>query len=166
METHSHDDASQPIDPVAALQVAKDAQTRMAARVRSPWWVHLLRGALVAAAVLGLSGSENSAWLLLGVVGLIALSRRRVREVGISRADPERWRFLTLGAPWSLIALVVAVAAMACLVIVRDEPSWLVVVAVAVAGIVTAVAGPLADAAARRRMAGDLARGTSRGVRP
>jgi hypothetical protein len=166
METQSNDDAPQPIDPVAAMQIANDAQTRMAARVRSPWWVHLLRGVLVAAVVFGLSGTENSPWLLLGVVGLVALARRRVRQIGISRADPERWRYLTLGAPWSLIALFVAVAAMASLVIVRDEPSWLVVVAVAVAGIVTAATGPLADAAARRRMAGDRVGGATGGVRP
>lgn len=163
METPSNDDASQPTDAVTALRVASDAQTRLAARVRSPWWVHLLRGGLVAAVVFGVSGTENSPWLLLGVVGLIALSRRRVSEVGIARSNPDRWRFLTLGAPWSVTALLVVVATMAFLVIVRDESPWQVGSAVTLAGIVTAVLGPLADAAARRRLAGDHIGGTPGG---
>jgi hypothetical protein len=164
METHSNDDAPQPIDPIAALHLARDAQGRLAARVRSPWWVHLLRGVLVAAVVFGASGTENTPWLLLGVVGLIALARRRVREVGVARSNPERWRFLTLGAPWSVIALSVAVAGMAFLIVVQHESAWQVAVAVTVAGIVTAVTGPLADAAARRRLAGDPVGGRPGGV--
>lgn len=158
METPSNGNSSQPIDPAAALQVAKDAQTRMAARVRSPWWVHVLRGLLVAAVVYGLGAPDSTAWTLLGVVGLIALSRRRVRDVGIARANPERWRFLALGAPWSIIAFVVIVAAMVFGVVVRDEPLWQVGIAAAVAGVSTLVLGPVADASARRRMAEDLGR--------
>ncbi|WIB60431.1 hypothetical protein DEJ13_00990 [Curtobacterium sp. MCLR17_007] len=128
----------------------------MAARVRSPWWVHVLRGLLVAAVVYGLGAPDSTAWTLLGVVGLITLSRRRVRDIGIARANPERWRFLALGAPWSVIAFVVIVAAMVFGVVVRDEPLWQVSAVAAVAGIVTLVLGPVADAAARRRIAENL----------
>jgi len=159
MESHSNDNPSQPVDPVAAFQVANDAQARMAARVRSPWWVHVLRGLCIAAVVYGLGAPDSSAWMLLGVVGLIALARRRVRDVGVARANPERWRFLTLGAPWSIVALVVAVAGMAFVVIAQDEPLWQVGVAAGVAGAVTMALGPLADAAARGRLGADLAAG-------
>jgi uncharacterized membrane protein HdeD (DUF308 family) len=157
MESHSNDNSSQPVDPVAALRVANDAQARMAERVRSPWWVHVLRGLSMAAAVYGLGAPDSSAWMLLGVLGLIALSRRRVRDVGIERANPERWRFLALGAPWAIISLVVSVAAMAFVVVARDEPLWQVGVAAGVAGIVTLALGPAADASARRRLGSDLA---------
>jgi len=156
MESHSNDNSSQPVDPVAALRVANDAQARMAARVRSPWWVHVLRGLLVAAMVYGLGAPDSTGWMLLGLVGLIALSRRRVRDVGIARANPERWRFLALGAPWAVIALLVMVAALAFVVIAQDEPLWQVGVAAGVAGVVTLALGPAADASARRRLGGEL----------
>ncbi|MBA8814269.1 hypothetical protein [Frigoribacterium faeni] len=162
MESHSNDHSSQPVDPIAAFQLANDAQARMAARVRSPWWVHALRGALVAAVVFGLGAPDSTAWMLLGVVGLIALSRRRVRDTGVAHANPDRWRFLALGAPWTIIAFGVIVAAMVFVVAVRDEPLWQVAVAAGTAGAVTLVLGPVADAAARRRMAGDLSAGAGR----
>jgi L-asparagine transporter-like permease len=165
MESQSDNRPAQPVDPVAAFQVANDAQSRMAARVRSPWWVHLLRGALVVAVVFGLSGPDDTAWLLLGVVGLISLSQWRVRVIGLTRSNPERWKFLALGAPWSIIALVVTVAAMTFVVLVRNEPAWQIAVVVIVAGVVTVALGPLADAAARRRLAGDVAVGLPGGGR-
>ncbi|WP_123519349.1 hypothetical protein [Frigoribacterium sp. PhB24] len=157
MESHSNDNSSKPVDPVAALRVANEAQARMAERVRSPWWVHVLRGAFVAAAVYGLGAPDSSAWMLVGVLGLVALSRRRVRDVGVARANPERWRFLTLGAPWAIVALAVSVAAMAFVVVAQDEPLWQVGVAAGVAGVVTLALGPAADASARRRLGSVLA---------
>jgi len=162
MESHSNDNSSQPVDPVAAFRVANDAQARMAARVRSPWWVHALRGLLVTAMVYGLGAPDSTGWMLLGLVGLIALSRRRVRDVGVARANPERWRFLALGAPWAVIALVVMVAALAFVVIAQDEPLWQVGVAAGVAGVVTLALGPPADSSARRRLGGELRTGDAR----
>jgi len=155
MESHSREDAPQPVDPIAAFQVASDAQARMAARIRSPWWVHALRGVFVAAIVWGLGAPDSSAWMLLGLVGLVALARRRVRDIGVARANPERWRFLALGAPWAIIALVVLVAALAFVVIAQDEPLWHDGVAAGVACAVTLALGPAADAAARRRLGGE-----------
>ncbi|WP_423919324.1 hypothetical protein ACPEEZ_12090 [Frigoribacterium sp. 2-23] len=164
MESQSNDQPSQPIDPVAALQVAHEAQSRMAARVRSAWWVHVLRGLSIVATVVGLAGRPSwASWLLpLGVIGLALLARWRTREVGLSRANPDRWSFLTLGAPWSTIALVVAVAAMAFVVFVRSAPDWQVAVAAGVAGVVTAAFGPLADQAARAHLVDATAGGAGR----
>jgi hypothetical protein len=163
MESLSND-SSQPIDQVTAFRVAQDARTRMAARVRSPWWVHTLRGLLVAVTVAGLPGRpDGAAWLVpIGVIGFVLLMRWRTREIGISRANPDRWRFLALGAPWSIIGSVVIAAAMALVVVDRTAPIWQLVAAAAVAGIVTAVLGPFADHAARDRMADDHIGGTGR----
>ena len=161
MESLSNDNSSQPLDPATAFRAAKDAQARMAARVRSPWWVHLLRGLCVAVVVFGLSGyPDSSAWALLGVVGLITLSRWRTRTIGVSRANTERWRFLTLGAPWSTIAFAVTVAAMVFVVANRAAPLWQIGAAAVAAAVFTLALGPVADRAARSRMADDL--GTTR----
>jgi len=162
VESPSNDNSSQPVDPGAAFRVANDAQARMAERLRSPWWVHVLRGVLVAALVYGLGAPDSTAWMLLGVVGLLALSRRRVRDVGVARANTERWRFLALGAPWSTVAMVVLVAALAFVVIAQDELLWQVLVAAGVTGAVTLALGPLADASARRRLRSEIPGGTSR----
>lgn len=165
METHSNDSSSQHLDPVAALQVARDAQTRMAARVRSAWWLHVLRGLAIAATVFGLGGRpDGAAWLApAGVIAFILLARWRTRVAGISRANPERWRFLALGAPWSIVLLVIAAAAMAFVVVVHDAPLWQFGVAAGVTAVATVVLGPLADRSARRRMAGDAVGGTVSG---
>jgi len=162
MESQSNDNAPQPVDPVGAFKVANDAQIRMADRIRSPWWVHILRGILVAAVAYGIGAPESTAWTLLGMVGLIALARRRVRNIGVARSNPERWRFLALGAPWSIVAFAALVAALAFVVAVRDEPLWQVGVAAGVAGVVTAALGPVADASARHRLRRDVAAGLSR----
>lgn len=163
MESQSNDNSSSPVDPVAAFRVAADAQAAMAARVRSPWWLHVARGLLVAAIVGGLgSGTEGSAWVLLGVVGLAALARWRTRQVGVTRADPERWRFIALGAPWSVVSFVAVVAAMVFVVVVRDAPIWQIATAAAVAGVLMAALGPVADHAARTRLSSDLAPGGAR----
>ena len=164
MESQSNNQSSQPIDPVAAFQVAHDAQSRMASRVRSAWWVHVLRGVFMAAAIVGLAGRPSWAvWLLpVGVLGFTLLARWRTRTVGLSRANPERWSFLTLGAPWSTVALVIAVAAMAFVVLVRTAPDWQVAVAAGVVGVVTAAFGPLADQAARGRMVDTTSGGAGR----
>nr|BFF16417.1 hypothetical protein GCM10025699_77200 [Microbacterium flavescens] len=160
MESHSNDHSSQPVDPIAAFQLANDAQARMAARVRSPWWVHALRGAPWPPS-LGLGAPDSTAWMLLGVVGLIALSRRRVRDTGVAHANPDRWRFLALGAPgpssrsasssppWcSSSQSETSHSGRSPWPPVRPAPS--------------PVLGPVADAAARRRMAGDLSAGAGR----
>jgi len=154
MESHSHDDQSSPVDPLAALRVSQQAQGRLASRVRSPWWFHLLRGLSVAAMVVGLAGApETGPYLLLGVVALAALARWRTRTVGVTRANTERWRFVALGAPWSVLALVATVAGMASVVVLRDEPAWQVAVIAGIAGALVAALGPAADSAARRRLA-------------
>ena len=163
MESHSNDNSSSPVDPVAALRVATDAQARMASRVRSPWWLHVLRGLLVATMVGGLgSGEGGSVWMLLGLLGLVALSRWRTRQVGVTRANPERWRFLALGAPWSIISFVAVVAALTFVVVVRDAPTWQVMTAAAIAGALMAALGPVADHAARTRLGSDLTLGAAR----
>lgn len=151
MESHSHE--NEPFHSADALQAAREAQERLAERVRSPWWFHVLRGLLVAALVIGLTGGPTaSPWLLLGVVGLAALARRRIRTIGVTRANTERWRFLTTGAPWSLLAFIVTVLGMASVVVFRDLAFWQATVIAGTAAILVAALGPAADRAARQRM--------------
>lgn len=153
MESESHDIPSRPVDPHRA----------MASRIRSAPWVHGTRGLLIAAAVFGLAGRPTAAaWLLpLSAIGLVVLSRWRTQSIGISRANTERWRFVAAGAPWAVVMLAVAVAAMAFVVVARDVPLWQPTLAAAVAGVVTATLGPAADQAVRRRMVRDPAGGAA-----
>ncbi|PZE27334.1 MULTISPECIES: hypothetical protein [unclassified Curtobacterium] len=152
MENIDENRAFGPIDPLAAREAVRAARARMTDRLRSPWWFHALHGLGIALTVYGVR--SRSAWDLLplgiGLVLSIGLARRRTGVVGFSRANPDRWQFLRAGAPWSVIALVVAVAALTASVVLR---SWTVpegIVVATVVGLVSALTGPLADAAARR----------------
>ncbi|MFZ7086822.1 hypothetical protein [Curtobacterium sp. RRHDQ10] len=153
-----YDDQSDPsIGARAARDAVHAAQQRLANRLRSPWWFHALIGLAVAAVVFGITG--RTPWgiivLVAGIVGYVVLGRWRARSIGFSRADPERWAFLRTGAPWSVVSLVVVVAAIAAVLFVR-QLSLPEVGAVAVAaGFVTAVLGPLADRAGRAALGRD-----------
>ncbi|KQO63451.1 hypothetical protein [Curtobacterium sp. Leaf261] len=164
MESLSNDQSEQYPDAVAARRVMQDAQGRMASRVRSAWWVHGLRALLIGITVFGIAGRpEGAAWLVpAGVLGLAVIGRWRTSSVGFSRANPERWAFLRLGAPWSVVVLAVVVVAMAFLIVEHHLPLWQVAVVALVSAAVTAVCSPLADRAARRRVERDLVGGLDR----
>jgi hypothetical protein len=159
METHAHDSSSDrpgtPFD-ADALRAASD---RLTGRLRSPWWFHALRGLSVGAIVFGIAPRADwaIAVLAVGLVGLVLLPRLRTSAVGFSGANPDRWRFVRDGAPWSVVSLAVAAAGLVVALFVR-QLGILEVTAVAIGvAVVVAVLGPLADRSARQRLARGLA---------
>lgn len=164
LANNQSDQSEQYPDAVTARRVMQDAQHRMASRVRSAWWVHGLRAVLVGITVFGIAGRpEGAAWLVpAGVIGLAVIGRWRTSSVGFSRANPERWAFLRLGAPWSVVVIAVVVIAMGLLVVEHHLPLWQVWTVALVSAVVTAVCSPLADQAARRRVEQDLVAGPAR----
>lgn len=139
-----------------AHDALRGPRQRMAHRLRSPWWFHVLRGLAVAAIVVGLS--NRSPWDLIplgvGLAGLIALSRHRAQTVGYRRANPDRWQFLRTGAPWSVLSVIVVAAAIAVAVFTTPTVPVLTVVTALTALLVTALS-PLADRSARRHLSTD-----------
>ena len=141
-------------DALSARDAVRAARTRMTDRLRSPWWFHALHGLGIGLVVDGLG--SHSQWdlvpLVVGLVLSIGLSRRRTARVGFSRANPDRWAFLRAGAPWSVIAVVVAALALTLTLFVRSFTTPEVIAVAAVAALVSALTGPLADTAARRHL--------------
>lgn len=153
METN--EPGREPAGHRSAIQDALQASTeRLAAGLHSPWWFHLLYGFAVACLAYGVVARVDWRVILvvLGLGGEIALSRWRTSRLGFSRANPSRFTFLRLGAPWSTISLGAFVAALALGILGRSLwPGWTLIAAVA-AGLVMAAFGPLADRAGRRRL--------------
>ena len=122
--------------------------------LRSPWWFHALHGLGIGLVVVGLGA--HSAWdlvpLAIGLVLSIGVSRRRTARVGFSRANPDRWAFLRAGAPWSVVSIVVVAVGLILTLLVRSLTVPEDIAVAAVAALVSALTGPLADTAARRHL--------------
>jgi hypothetical protein len=154
MESINENEANRPSDPDALTQGLTDVHSRMASRLHSPWWFHAARGLLFAVMVFG-QGTHAwwGQWLsLAGLLAVILLSRGRTRAAGFSRSNPDRWSFLTLGAPWSVLMIFVFAAALALVVVDRHLARPELIGVAVVVGLLAAVFGPLADRAGRARM--------------
>jgi hypothetical protein len=153
MESIRNDQPDRPTDPALAAGLA-DVHSRMASRLHSPWWFHAMRGLCLAAMVFGFGIRPWwGQWLaLVGLLALLPLARWRARAAGFSRANPDRWAFLTLGAPWSIVVVVLLAAALGLEVVERDLPLATVIALAAIIGLAMALLGPLADRAGRGRM--------------
>lgn len=155
METNSWQPT--PADEWRTLDDAlRASRRRLADGLRSPWWFHALYGLSVACIAYGVAGRPvgwGILFLVPGLGGEIAVSRWRANRLGLSRANPSRFMFLRIGAPWSAISFGAFVAALALGVFARTlSPIW-IAAAAAAAGVVMAGFGPLADRSARRRLA-------------
>ncbi|KAF0258695.1 hypothetical protein DOU02_07030 [Clavibacter michiganensis subsp. michiganensis] len=159
METHAPDPSSDRPDAPFDADAMRAATDRLTGRLRSPWWFHALRGLSVGAIAFGIAPRADwaIAVLAVGLVGLVLLPRLRTSAVGFSSANPDRWRFVRDGAPWSVVSLAAATAGLVVALFVR-QLGILEVTGIAVGvAVVVAVLGPLADRSARQRLARGLA---------
>ncbi len=160
MERHAPDPSSdRPDAPFDADDAMRAATDRLTGRLRSPWWFHALRGLSVGAIAFGIAPRADwaIAVLAVGLVGLVLLPRLRTSAVGFSSANPDRWRFVRDGAPWSVVSLAAAAAGLVVALFAR-QLGILEVTGIAVGvAVVVAVLGPLADRSARQRLARGLA---------
>ena len=159
METHAHDSSSdRPGTPFDA-DAMRAASDRLTGRLRSPWWFHALRGLSVGALVFGIAPRADWALAVFaaGLVGLVLLPRLRTAAIGFSSANPERWRFVRDGAPWSVVSLAVTTAAIVAVLFARQLGMLEVAGIAAGAAVVVAVLGPPADRSARQRLGRGLA---------
>ncbi len=156
METHAPDPSSDRPDAPFDADAMRAATDRLTGRLRSPWWFHALRGLSVGAIVFGIAPRADWAIAVLAV-GLVLLPRLRTSAVGFSSANPDRWRFVRDGAPWSVVSLAAATAGLVVALFAR-QLGILEVTGIAVGvAVVVAVLGPLADRSARQRLARGLA---------
>ncbi|PPF86742.1 hypothetical protein C5C03_11575 [Clavibacter michiganensis] len=161
METHAPDPSSDRPDAPFDADAMRAATDRLTGRLRSPWWFHALRGLSVGAIAIAFGIAPRADWaiavLAVGLVGLVLLPRLRTSAVGFSSANPDRWRFVRDGAPWSVVSLAAATAGLVVALFVR-QLGILEVTGIAVGvAVLVAVLGPLADRSARQRLARGLA---------